>query len=170
MSITRDLQLARRAKRHGARYALRIIWEARRAKIPISLGFALCEKESAFTNVFGHDKSASVPAAWKGEEVTKRRYLLYRLNRPHQGMQGVGPVQLTWFSYQDKADRLGGCWKPKYSIRVGFEVMAKLIRSGNGAQSVSTLARYNGSGPDADAYGKDLLRRQQRWHKWLTEG
>jgi hypothetical protein len=164
----RDLLLARRANKRGARNSLRIILEARRSKIPISLGFAICEKESQFTNVFGNDPTGSIPVAWKGQEVSKERYLHYKRNRSQQGMQGVGPAQITWHSYQDRADVLGGCWKPKYSIRVAFEVMGELVKNGD-ANSAATLAKYNGSGPAADAYGKDLLVRKQKWHKWLAQ-
>jgi hypothetical protein len=61
IATPRDLLLARRAKRAGAAYALRIIWEARAAGLPISLGFAIVEEESsdrvtrAGRNVYGHD-------------------------------------------------------------------------------------------------------------------
>ena len=62
----RDLVLARRAKRHGARYSLRIIREARRAGIPISLAFAIVEQESRFLNVCGHDPGGPHPGSRGG--------------------------------------------------------------------------------------------------------
>jgi hypothetical protein len=165
MSIARDLLLAHRARRYGAKNSLRIVWEARRAGIPISLGFAICEKESNFANVFGHDPTSSIPAVWKGEPVTKDRYLRYKKSRSSGGCQGVGPTQITSATYQDRADELGGAWIPKNSIRAGFEAMASHTK---GAGAVPhALATYNGSGPVADAYGRDLHARMEKWHNHL---
>lgn len=163
--ITRDLLLARRAKRHGANYSLRIVREARRAGIPISLGFALVEKESGFRNVFGHDPTTSIPNSWKGSEVTKAKYLGYKAKRSSRGFQGVGPVQLTWGGYQDQADRLGGCWIPKHNIRVGFQALGDLVKKYGLRDG---CRRYNGAGPAAQAYAADLLKRKNRWHKFLS--
>ena len=39
-----------------------------------------------------------------------RKYQEYKRRRPRDGMQGVGPAQLTWFEFQDQADALGGCY------------------------------------------------------------
>jgi hypothetical protein len=67
----RDLALAAKAKARGGRYCLRIILEARRAGIPISLGFALLEQESSdritpgARNVFGHDRGKPFEGAGK---------------------------------------------------------------------------------------------------------
>src|SRR5262245_30978847 len=103
--MTRDLSLARRARRWGARYSLRIVREARRAGLPISLGFALIEQESGFRNVFGHDPTIFTGAG----TVTRQKYRAYKAARGTTRMQGVGPAQLTWWQFQDQADRLGGC-------------------------------------------------------------
>ena len=78
-----DLLYARRAKKAGANYSLRIIMEARRAGIPLSLAFAIIEQESNFQNVFGHD-----PTIFSGAgEVTKSKYLAYKRRRGH-GLSG----------------------------------------------------------------------------------
>jgi hypothetical protein len=161
----RDLVLARRAKKHGANYSLRIIIEARQAVIPISLGFALIEKESGFRNVFGHDPTTSIPVSWRGTQVTKSKYEHYKANRASGGMQGVGPAQLTWWAYQDQADHRGGCWIPKHNISVAFDHLAALLkinRSKHGA-----IAKYNGTGSAADKYASDVAVRQAKWHSWL---
>lgn len=73
--------------------SLRIIREARRAGIAISLGFALIEHESGGKNIFGHDPTIYVGAG----DVTKAKYLAYKRQRGSSGrggMQGVGPCQL----------------------------------------------------------------------------
>lgn len=175
MASARDLLLARRAKKAGANYSLRIIWEARRAGIPISAGFALVEQESNFRNVFGHDPVRSIPVSWRGTSVTRDKYLRYKANRKAGlGMQGVGPVQLTWYEFQDRADRLGGCWIPRHNIRVGFEEFAKRFkvcrhRGFNTRGSVRYAGRdYNGSGPAAEAYGRELLNKYDHWHRILA--
>lgn len=160
----RDNELAHIAKRHGAHYSLRIVLEARRAGIPISLGFALVEQESGFHNIFGHDPTIYVGAG----AVTKAKYLGYRAKRRSSGnrmMQGVGPCQLTWWEYQDAADRLGGCWIARYNIQLAFTHLGQLIdRHGLRAG----VKAYNGSGPAADRYAARVLRLQRMWHQRLT--
>lgn len=161
MARARDIVLATKAKRHGARYSLRIVLEARRAGIPVSLGFALIEQESGFRNVFGHDPTIFIGAG----VVTKQKYLAYRKQRGRSKMQGVGPAQLTWWAYQDEADQLGGCWVPKHNIRVAFGLLASHIR-GLGVQA--GIAAYNGSGPAARRYAQEVRAKQRRWHDRLT--
>jgi hypothetical protein len=165
MGILRDLALARTAKKHGANYSLRIIQEARKAGIPISLAFALIEQESGFKNVFGHDSTRSIPSEWMGTKVDKRKYKYYKEHRRAGGMQGVGPAQLTWWEYQDRADQRGGAWIPKHNISVAFEHLASLIKNKGLREG---LAAYNGTGPAADRYAEQVLKRQQKWHNWLS--
>jgi len=155
-----DLLYARRAKKAGANYSLRIIMEARRAGIPLSLAFAIIEQESNFQNVFGHD-----PTIFSGAgEVTKSKYLAYKRRRGHDRMQGVGPAQLTWWEFQDEADRLGGAWKPKNNIRVAFEHLARLIKEYG---PIKGIERYNGTGIQAQRYGHSVRAKQRKWHKIL---
>lgn len=157
----RDQDLALRAKKHGARYSLRIIREARRAGIPVSLGFALIEQESNFTNVFGSDPTIFAGAG----TVTKAKYLAYKKQRGRTRMQGVGPAQLTWYELQDRADKRGGCWMPQHNIAVGFDALAKHI-VGKGTRA--GIAAYNGSGPAANRYATQVLAKQEKWHGRLT--
>lgn len=161
----RDVALAVRAKKHGANYALRTIIQARKAGVPISLAFALIEQESGFRNVFGHDPTTSIPVKWRGSKVTKNKYKYYKERRANGGMQGVGPAQLTWWEYQDLADKRGGAWKPAHNISVALDHLGALIKS-KGTRA--GLAAYNGSGRAADAYAESVLKRQRKWHKWLT--
>lgn len=88
-----------------------VVREAKRSSLPVSLVCAIVEKESGFRNVFGHDPTIFVGAG----TVTKEKYLAYKQQhgpRGKGGMQGVGPCQLTWWTLQDRADVLGGCWMP----------------------------------------------------------
>jgi hypothetical protein len=109
------------------------------------------EQESGGRNVFGHDPTSSVPAAWKGGKVTRARYLQYKRNRASGGMQGVGPFQLTWWEFQDRADLMGGCWVPRNNIRVGLQILrANIAKHGRFAG----IAAYNGTGDAAQNYAR----------------
>lgn len=164
--MNRDAQLAGIIDRHGGNgYGRLIVEESRRGGIPISLGCALVEQESGFHNVFGHDlvKRGQV----RGGKVTRTRYARYKLLRKlGRGMQGVGLTQLTWFQFQDQADALGGCWKPTYQLRVGFNLVRELI--GEHGQ-VAGIAAYNGRGLAADRYSHEVRAKQSRWHDRLTK-
>jgi hypothetical protein len=133
-------------------------------KIPLSYALALCEKEGNFKNVFGHDAVRN-PAP-KGGRVTAKSYAAYKKARKAgMGMQGVGHTQLTWYEFQDQADALGGAWKPYPNMVVGFRHLKTLI-SAHGKEHGA--AAYNGTGPAADAYGLDFVRKQLAWHRRLT--
>jgi hypothetical protein len=150
-----------RARRHGARYAGRIIEEAHREGIQLSLAFAVCEQETGFRNVFGHDPTIYVGAG----KVTKRKYLAYKRARGTTHMQGVGPMQLTWWATQDLADREGGCWRPRMNIRIGLRLLHQNIRQHGERAGIKA---YNGTGPAADAYARTVLQRKAKWHRILT--
>ena len=141
------------------------IAEAQRAGLRLAVACAMLEKEtSGGHNVFGHDPTIFVGAG----KVTKAKYLAYKKQRVASGnkrMQGVGPCQLTWYEFQDEADREGGCWRPEINIRIGFRRLAaniKLYGEADGAR------RYNGTGAAADAYSADLLRRAALWDQRLS--
>jgi peptidoglycan hydrolase-like protein with peptidoglycan-binding domain len=142
--------------------------EAARAGLRLEFAAALLEKESAGGhNVFGHDRDRSgryiYPARDGTVKVTKELYLDYKRRRIASGnkaMQGVGPCQLTWFSFQDDADKEGGCWKPQINMRVGFRRLAGLMRTHGDAVGARM---YNGSGDAAEAYSVDLRKKAAAW-------
>jgi hypothetical protein len=130
---------------------------AKRAELDVPTAAALLLMETAGGRmIYGHDAVAN--RAPKGGEVTKANYLgVYLPDRKRGlGMQGVGDTQLTWFAYQDEADKLGGCWRQGVNRYVGFKLMVELIRTNGRATGV---ARYNGSGAAATAYSVRL-----RWN------
>ena len=110
------------------------------------VGCAFLQQETGGgRNVFGHDPTVFAGAG----EVTKSKYLAYKEVRQRTGqMQGVGPMQLTWSTYQDQADRLGGAWKPYPNMLVGFRHLAALHRSSG--SWTAAAHEYNGGGPMAD--------------------
>lgn len=135
---------------------------AREAKLPLHLAASLLVQESGGgRNVYGHDPTIFVggPGGGLPNEVTEANYKEYLRLRGEQGeggMQGVGPCQLTWWSYQDEADELGGCWDPLANMRVGFKRLADDIRRYGLHPGVKA---YNGSGAAADAYATEVLAR-----------
>ena len=145
------------------------IWtydEAKAALLPLSLAAALLDQESGGgRNVFGHDPTIFIGAG----TVTRWSYARYKLRRRLSGnrlMQGVGPVQLTWWAKQDRADSLGGCWAPRCNMRVGFEDLAANIRR-DGLHA--GIAAYNGSGAAAQRYADSVLHRARYWKAVLPK-
>lgn len=141
-----------------------VIDEARAAKLPLDIACAvLMQESSGGHNEFGHDPTICV--GWG--QVTHAKYLIYKARRlasRNRLMQGVGPMQLTYYSYQDQADKLGGCWQPRFNVRVGFQLLADHIRRYGLHAGV---AAYNGSGPAARSYADSVLAQAQSWSRWL---
>jgi hypothetical protein len=166
--VTRaDRRLVALARHHGCRPGLArpIIRWARAYGVPISLAFALFEHESGFRKVFGHDPTIYAGAG----AVTKARYLAYRaLRRAHGNrlMQGVGEGQLTWWETQDRADALGGCWRADANVRVALLTLAARIHEHGEAAGI---ARYNGAGPAAAAYSRQVRTLARVWHVRLID-
>jgi hypothetical protein len=107
-------------------------------------------------NEFGHDPTVAV--GWG--TVTEAKYRQYAKLRdnptPGSHCQGVGPCQLTSFTYQSFADGRGGCWKPLVNMKVGFEALAASIRR-DGLRAA--VVAYNGSGVLAEHYADAVLAR-----------
>lgn len=168
-----DERYARIARSHGMQNSLRALAEARAVQpsIRASLALALLTQETTNgSNVWGHDRAPNGNTTHLGGHVVQERdyraYLRIRGHRGMGGMQGVGPAQLTYFDKQDRADRLGGCWKPKHSLRVAFTDLALLIRL-HGERKA--LAIYNGGPTHPNfAYADSVLAHAHTWHARLT--
>lgn len=157
----RDSARILRARRAGIVNPL-IAWqEAKLLGLPFALLCAVLDQETGGGhNVFGHDPTICVGAG----AVTKAKYLAYREARGTTHMQGVGPMQLTWWSTQDKADALGGCWLPRCNIRVGAGALSyNVTRYGLDAG----VAAYNGSGVAATNYATRVIARYDKWKRIL---
>jgi hypothetical protein len=162
------LKYAWRARKHGvpAGRAYLIAYWSHYYGLPLSLGYAVVEHESAFRNVFGHDPTGSIPSSWKGGIVTKARYLYYKARRKAgHGMQGVGPGQLTWYATQDRADAVGGCYKWSPNVRVTLATLKENIRAYGYVHGVE---RYNGAGPAAVTYSRVVRGLASQWHRKLS--
>ena len=162
MTITDPTSLAQAIDGNGGRHGVQIVAEAQRAGVPIPLACALVEQESSFRNVFGHDPVQNPTP--KGSRVTRESYERYRgFREVGLGAQGVGVTQLTFPPLQDRADELGGCWKVRNQLRVGFELLAELIAR-NGVRG--GLAAYNAgsaTSPAGQDYARRVLERRSRW-------
>ncbi len=151
-----------------------VVIAAAKAHIVITLAVALLSQESGGgRSEWGHDQTIFIggyDAAHRkhwGSIVTKAAYLAYKAERGptgQGGMQGVGPMQLTWYGYQDLADKLGGAWRPLPNMIVGFRVVLANIRASGLRAGV---AAYNGSGAAAAAYAQNVLAYERKWARIL---
>ena len=152
MGIVRDLKLARVAKKHGAKYALRTLYEARRNDIPYSWALGMIEQESRWENIFGCDHGAG--RAFCHQRVTNAKVdsLL------NSGLaNGVGLTQLTSPGYvRDAHNRRGGAASPKNQIIVGMKVL-KEKTGGN----MDLAWKYNG----APEYQNAIRPKAEQWHR-----
>jgi len=146
--------------------AAAVVREARRTGLPLAVACVMLEKESAGgRNVWGHDKTKcpddTLPYR-KGGSVTEQNYRAYLSVRTRCGMQGVGPTQLTYYTFQDMADKRGGCWRPEVNIAIGFEILAGYVKS-DGVRDA--FSRYNTGRPGDTPYGRDAMKRLPRWEQ-----
>jgi hypothetical protein len=142
-----------------------VIEEARRAKLALRYALAMLEKETGIPqrNIFGCDHGPG--RAFCHEKVTASKVAALR----RSGLaNGVGWTQLTFPPFVAEADRLGGAHKPRFQMRVGFKVLKEnMDREGSAQQG---FRAYNGSGPDAEKYGREAIKIAERWKRVLTEG
>lgn len=139
---------------------------ARTAGLELAAAATLLQMESGGgRNVWGHDPVATGGAYVKGAIVTERAYKMYLTIRGRHGAQGVGPCQLTWPGFQDRADRRGGCWRWEINCQVGFEILADLIDK-HGVRG--GFEAYNGTGPAARAYAARAMSLYDGWRAKLA--
>lgn len=161
-----DLLLVARMRRVGMRMPVRTLMAARASGLPVALACSILMQETGGgRNEFGHDPG-TVASGWG--QVTRKKYAAYVQLRdtPSHGAhcQGVGPCQLTAVSFQDEADRQGGCWRPLVNMRVGFSALAANVRRDGIEQAVTA---YNGSGAAAQEYAMRVLNRAASYEKLL---
>ncbi|HWM11066.1 MAG TPA: hypothetical protein VNO82_17045 [Solirubrobacteraceae bacterium] len=167
-----DARLTAAIDRHGGRYAKEIIAASRLTGAPVALLCAIAYHETNFRNIYGRDagrrpnpvRSPAPPNALVVNRENYRRYLKAR----NSGFDanGVGVMQLTSHGYQDRADKLGGCWKPDINIRVGAEVILEKIRIQGGSLRQGIRA-YNGEGDAAEKYADNVLHTLRLWEQRL---
>lgn len=170
-----DQRYASIAADHGMKNSLRTLTEARALdpNMRPSLALALLEQETGDgSNIWGHDRAPNGGTTHLGGEVvTEDDYKAYKRRRDNGGkgrggMQGVGPLQITWWEFQDRADEAGGAWIPRHSIRVGIRLAGALIAEHGERKG---LAIYNGGSAKPNyTYAAQVLDKAERWHDRLT--
>ena len=172
-----DIARAAIARTFGIRNSIYALDAARKLPhVGPALAVAVLEQESGGKNVWGHDPTIFIG----GFDRKNNRYWTTRLRRGYVnergyreykkqrgptgrgGMQGVGPMQLTWWEFQDGADRAGGCWKPPVNIAYGLKRLNDLIAAHGFREGIK---RYNGTGPAADRYATMVIARTLKWRK-----
>jgi hypothetical protein len=157
MSVTsrlskRDRQLADWFRRQGFLRPYLTVAALRKADIKPQTAAALLNKETGNgKNIFGCDHGAG--RGFCHQNVTEARV---RQLRASGLANGIGPTQLTWPGYVDRANRAGGVWKPFVNMVVGFSIFGELFVD-EGRSIWGAAKRYNG----ADAYATDFVRRRQ---------
>jgi hypothetical protein len=152
--------------KHGTQRAAEVVELAAAAGLELAAAATLLEKESGGGhNVWGHDNVSTGGHYDKGAEVTEKAYRNYKADRNRIGAQGVGPTQLTFKGFQDRADERGGCFDWRVNCAVGFEVLADHIRA-NGVRD--GFRAYNGSGPAAERYADDAISKLGVWRSRLA--
>lgn len=177
MNILSPKQLAMvpKLRKLGIQVPVRMLMACKRTGMDIALGASLLMQESGGGRMeWGHDGDTIFAGGydarnnkWWGESVTQASYAEYKRQRGPEGaggMQGVGDGQLTWWSLQDRADALGGCYKHLPNIIASFEhLQAEVVHSGLHAG----VALYNGSGPAAAAYAQEVIERATKFRAVL---
>jgi hypothetical protein len=117
----------------------------------------LLNESSGGFNIYGHE--GPLPELY-GQEVTQANYQLYKAARARgEGVNGVGPTQITSAGLQIQAENLGGCWNPLYNMDVGFHFLHELIER-YGAWG--GFEHYNGSGPAAERYADEAIFHERQ--------
>jgi hypothetical protein len=141
-----------------------VVDEAKRAKLPLRFAVAMLEKETGIPqrNIFGCDHGEG--RAFCHENVTEARVKSLRSS----GLaNGVGWTQITFPAFVVQADKLGGAHKPRFQMRVGFRVLKdNMDREGSAQQG---FRAYNGTGEDAEKYGRDAVKVAERWEGILNQ-
>lgn len=151
---------------HGIQRPAEVVELAALAGLELAAAATLLEKESSGgRNVYGHDGVPTGGFYTKGGPVTKESYLAYKAHRKELGAQGVGPTQLTFPPFQDRADARGGCWDARINTLVGFEILAGHVTT-RGLRN--GFRAYNGSGAAAEAYATDAMKKLQVWRERLN--
>lgn len=153
---------------NGILRAPEVIELAAAARLDLAAACVLLAKESGGgRNVWGHDPVPTGGTYDKGDEVTRANYTAYRaaVAAGTAKAQGVGPCQLTYLPFADRADAAGGCWDWRANVATGFAILAELIgRYGER----DGFRRYNGAGPAAERYADDAVAKLARWRSILS--
>jgi hypothetical protein len=150
---------------HAAGVPLDVAWAARDAAVaadfPLARLLAVGEAESGFRNVWGHDAGKWRENGPVTQQSVGRYYRAPAAQRPN----GAGVWQLTYGPFQALAEQRGGLHTLAAQASVAVHVLKSLPGAGGSAES---LARYNGTGPAARAYGARVHAREAHWSRVVS--
>jgi len=158
--VRHALRCARIARRNGVTRgdALNIAFAGAQLRVSQALCFALCEQESSFRHIFGHDPAGLFP----GERVTRRKYRkLVDHVRGGGTSNGVGLMQITFGGFLLAHPNL---WRRLANVKFGVALIAAEIAAHGKREG---LARYNG-GPDPPEesfteYADHVIELERKW-------
>ncbi len=73
---------------------------------------------------------------------------------------------MTYYSFQDQADAIGGCDDPRINCRVGFEILAGYLRGGSVRDA---LSRYNTGKLGDTPYSRKALPMVELWRRIIDQ-
>ncbi|MDO4240300.1 LysM domain-containing protein [Micrococcus sp.] len=147
---------------------------ARRAGVPLSVAAALAEVESGGRNVFGNDRGGVFSRPGRPDvPVTPERVAeLRRRVADGETSNGIGPAQITWPPFFDRADEAGlDLADPEDNLTLGLTILAEHARgdlSPAGLERAGTLYNAGTLAGGVTAYGRRLARAAAAWEERLT--
>lgn len=160
---------------HGVRVGIArvIVRAANDHDLSLSVLLGMCDTESGFANIFGHDAVRNpVKSPPNGTlAVTKTRYREYAHHRDAgEGNQGVGVTQLTDKGLQLRADARGGCWLVSAQVDVAAEVLSSLIKRHGTDRGLASYNAGETGWHNGRAYAAKVRARADVWHDRLANG
>lgn len=158
------------------RNAPAIVAAARRAGVPPAVAAALAEVESGGRNVFGNDRGGVFSRPGRPDvAVTPARVAeLRRRVADGETSNGIGPAQITWPPFFDRADAAGlDLADPEDNLTLGLTILAEHARgdlSPAGLERAGTLYNAGTLAHGVNDYGRRLARAAAAWEGRLTGG
>ena len=149
---------------------------SRRAGVPLSVAAALAEVESGGRNVFGNDRGGvfSRPGRPDVPVTPKRVAELRRRVAAGETSNGIGPAQITWPPFFDRADAAGlDLADPEDNLTLGLTILAEHARgdlSPAGLERAGTLYNAGTLAGGVTDYGRRLARAAAAWEERLSAG
>lgn len=149
---------------------------SRRAGVPLSVAAALAEVESGGRNVFGNDRGGVFSRPGRPDvPVTPERVAeLRRRVAAGETSNGIGPAQITWPPFFDRADAAGlDLADPEDNLVLGLTILAEHARgdlSPAGLERAGTLYNAGTLAGGVTDYGRRLARAAAAWEERLSAG
>lgn len=146
-----------------------IVAAAARADVPVAVAAALAELESGGRNVFGHD-AGGVFSAPRDQDVAvtpERVAELRRRVEAGETSNGVGPAQITWPPFFERADADGlDLADPEDNMTLGLRLLRDHAGGDLTPPAVARAGTLYNAGTLAGGvtdYGRRLARAAQAW-------